>query len=215
MIQIFFLFVGEGPSDAALVSHLEELCILCGADEAAGVAPDLGSAAQAPASKKVVDKLPAALELEPNADMIFVHRDADSIDPEPRYREISKAELGFKLAGRVVPVVPVQETEAWLLLDEEEIRRAADNPNGRVKLGLPSPGQVEVIARPKERLFRALEIASELKGRRLVRFKRSLPRRRRLLLERLSPTGLVTRLPAWQRLREELEQVILATPLTG
>ncbi len=208
MIQIFFLFVGEGSSDTALVSHLEELCILCGADEAAGVAPDLGSLPQKPA-KTVSSQLRAALTLEPNADFIFVHRDADSLDPEPRYRDISQAESGLELIGRVVPVVPVQETEAWLLLDDEEIRSAADNPNGRTELDLPSPTRIEAVASPKERLFRALETASELRGRRLARFKRSLPRRRRLLLERLSPTGLVAQLPAWQRLKEELEQVIL------
>ncbi len=208
MIQVFFLFVGEGPSDTALVSHLEELCILCGADEAAGVAPDLTSLPQKP-SKTVNGQLLAALELEPNADLIFVHRDADSIDPEPRYLDISRAALKLELDGRVVPVVPVQETEAWLLLDEEEIRRASDNPNGREDLDIPSPTRVEAIASPKERLFRALETASELRGRRLAKFKRSLPRRRRLLLERLSPTGLVTQLPAWQRLREGLEHTIL------
>ncbi len=209
MIRVFFLFVGEGHSDTALVSHLEELCILCGADEAAGVAPDLSSLPQKPASRKVVDKLPAALTLEPNADLIFVHRDADSVDAEPRYREISQTASGLKLQGRVVPVVPVQETEAWLLLDEGEIRRAADNPNGRAELDLPSPSRIEGIASPKERLFRTLEAASELRGRRLARFKRSLPRRRRLLLERLDPTGAVAQLPAWQRLKEKLEEIIL------
>ncbi len=208
MIQVFFLFVGEGPSDAALVPHLEELCVLCGADEASGVAPDLGSLLEEPA-RKVRPKLQAAMALEPNADLIFVHRDADSTDPEPRYREISKAESGLGLGERVVPVVPVQETEAWILLEEEEIRRVADNPNGRVELDLPSPSRVEGIASPKERLFRTIEIAAGLSGRRRARFKRSLPRRRRLLLERLSPTGLVTQLPGWQRLKKELGQAIL------
>jgi hypothetical protein len=210
MIRIFFLFVGEGPSDAALIPHLEELCILCGAAEAAGVAPDLGSLPQKP-SRTVRSKLRAALALEPSANLIFVHRDADSIDPEPRYREISRAESGFELKGRVVPVIPVQETEAWLLLDEGEIRRAADNPNGRIELDLPSASRIESIASPKEHLFRTLETASELSGRRRARFKKSLPRRRRLLLERLSPTGRVTQLPAWQRLKQTLTRTLQGT----
>ncbi len=208
MTRILFLFVGEGPSDTALVPHLEELCILCGAAEAAGVAPDLGSLPQKPA-RTVKSKLRAALKLEPSANLIFVHRDADSIDPDPRYREISRAEAGFELKGRVIPVVPVQETEAWLLLDETEIRRVADNPNGRVELDLPSASRAEGIANPKERLFRALETASELRGRRRARFKKSLSWRRRLLLERLSPAGPVTQLSAWQRLKETLTQTIL------
>ena len=41
-IKIRFAFIGEGSSDVGLVSPLEKLCVLCGADEVTGVAPDLG-----------------------------------------------------------------------------------------------------------------------------------------------------------------------------
>lgn len=208
MTAIFFLFVGEGSSDAALVPHLEDLCLLCGADEATGLAPNLESMPRK-ISRTVREKLHAAMELEPNADLIFVHRDADSTDPDPRYSEIHSARSTLESDASIVPLVPVQETEAWLLLDKEAIRRVADNPNGKVPLQLPPLKQIEKLAKPKERLFKSLETASGLKGRRLAKFKQTLPRRRRLLLERLSTTGPLTRLPAWQRLNRDLKRAIL------
>src|SRR5690606_40429727 len=59
---------------------------------------------------------------------LFVHRDADARDPTERLTEIDQA---FKLikSPPYVRVVPVQETEAWLLVDESAIRE---------HLGIPS-----------------------------------------------------------------------------
>lgn len=207
MIRIFFVFVGEGSTDSALVSHLEDLCVLCGAGEATGIAPDLGRLREK-VGRTVGAQVEAAVALEPNANLIFVHRDADSADSEPRYREIDTAFEDLDVVQRGVPVVPVQETEAWLLLDEEEIRRVADNPNGRSQLDLPRPRRVEGISDPKSLLAEILVKASELRGRRLERFKRSIPRRVRLLLERLDPQGRVRLLPAWQRLRSDVREAI-------
>jgi len=207
MIHIYFVFVGEGPTDDALVPHLEKLCIFCGAEEANGIAVDWRRIPERP-SKKVKDKIRLALELEPGANLIFIHRDADHPDPEPRHEEIHRALEDLRLEIPGVAVVPVQETEAWLLLDEMEIRRAAENPNGKAPLNLPAPTRVEEIARPKELLFETLLKASELSGRRREKFKKTLQQRRRLLLERLDPEGEVRRLRAWQRLRAELAETI-------
>lgn len=209
MVRVFFVFVGEGSSDTALVGHLEELCVVCGADEAIGIAPDLDNLPEK-VSRTVEDKLRAAITLEPDANLVFVHRDADAIDPEPRYLEISRAESTVELSATVVPVVPVQETEAWLLMDEEEIRSVADNPNGRVSLDLPPQKYVEEASHPKELLFCALETASGLRGRRLAKFQRTLPRRRRILLQRLGTSGAVCQLPAWKRLKADVETAIRA-----
>lgn len=207
MIKIFFVFVGEGSTDDGLVPHLEKLCILCGADEANGLAIDWHRASNRPA-KKVLDKIKFALELEPGANLIFIHRDADEPNPEPRYQEIERALRKLRLGIPGIGVVPVQETEAWLLLDETEIRRVAENPMGRTILSLPAPTRVESMARPKELLFKTLLLASELSGRRREKFKKSLPYRRHLLLERLDPEGDIQQMAAWQRLRNDLQQAI-------
>jgi hypothetical protein len=205
--DLLFVFVGEGPTDSALVSHLEKLCVLCGAASVTGLAADWRRLPYKP-PRRVGLQIRAALELEPNANLIFVHRDADSRDPEPRHGEIGDAlrELGLGVPG--VAVVPVQETEAWLLLDETEIRRVAENPNGKVALGLPTPERVEMIANPKDLLFELLLKASELKGRRRERFKRTLAQKRRLLLERLSTEGEVTHVTAWKRLEADLRGAV-------
>ncbi len=207
MIRIFFVFVGEGSTDAALVPHLEDLCVLCGAAEATGIAPDLGRLPQK-VGRAVGAQVTAAVDLEPNANLVFVHRDADSVDGAPRYQKISEALEALDVTQHGVPVVPVQETEAWLLLEEEEIRRVADNPNGKSQLDLPAPRRVEEISDPKALLAEILVKASALKGRRLERFKRSIPRRVKLLLERLDPEGKVRLLPAWQKLRSDLQAAI-------
>jgi hypothetical protein len=69
-----------------------------------------------------------------------------------------------------VCVVPVREQEAWLLVDESAIRRAAWNPHGRVRLALPKVKALEGVADPKALLRSALETASEKTGRHLRRF---------------------------------------------
>jgi hypothetical protein len=115
-------------------------------------------------------KLNAALRGTPDAKRLFIHRDADGRSPTARYTEIAQAieSLGVSIpyapTGHDMGVVPVQETEAWLLLDEKAIRDVAEKPTGRVRLNLPSPKQVENIANPKERLKEALAKASGLKG---------------------------------------------------
>ena len=63
-------------------------------------------------------------------------------------------------------MVPIQETEAWLLLDKGSFRRVAGKPKVRTPLDLPTPTNVENIANPKELLKESILIASETTGRR-------------------------------------------------
>lgn len=206
MLQVSFLLVCEGSSDAALVRHLEELCILCGADEVTGVAPDLALVPEV--GHTVAAKVEVALRLEPGVDLVFVHRDADGPDPRSRRAEIEAALEPVHHPALGVPLVPVQMTEAWLLLDEAQIRRAADNPNGRTVLNLPGPEEVEGIRQPKEVLFELLRTASELSGRRQRKFEKTLVRRRRRLLEELRCDGPVSGVPAWQRLKVDVKEAL-------
>jgi len=201
-LKISFVLVCEGSFDRGLLSHLETLCVRAGADEAAGTAPDL-SVLPTKVEQTVASKVRAALALEPAANLVFVHRDSDSRDPEPRYQEISSAMSEFDREH--VAVVPVQETEAWLILDEDEIRHVASNPNGKTNLNLPKLAQVEDLADPKATLRYALVSASGLQGRRLARFKRRLPTLMAQLLRRLDLDGPIVRVPAWQRLQRDLE----------
>lgn len=205
-MRIHFVLVGEGPSDDGLIPHLETLCIELGASEVTGMALDF-QRLEGPVRRTVLAKLQAALQLEPTANLFFIHRDADRRDPMPRYDEIREATGRCGLREPYVPLVPVQETEAWLLLDETAIRTVAGRPGGRRSLDLPRPRDVEALANPKERLQAVLVEASELSGRRLARFRQDSPNHRRLLLQRLPTGGVLSEVQSWLRLREDLEQV--------
>ena len=75
-----------------------------------------------------------AFEFYP-CDVLFVHRDAEAQLPAFRREEVTRALAHTEIPH--VPVIPVRMTEAWLLADENAIRRAAGNPNGDEELNLP------------------------------------------------------------------------------
>ncbi len=204
-----FVLVAEGSSDLALIPHLEQLCIDAGADEVTGAAPDFQRLPQR-VGRTVQARIRVARILEPAANLLLVHRDADAANASPRMAEVSEAVRVCAVAGAWVAVGPVQETEAWLLLDEAAIRRVAGRPNGCAPLLLPSPNTVESIARPKERLQHVLRDASGLSGRRREQFVREFPRHRNLLLRQLLPGGQLEPVPSWVRVRDDIRQAIRA-----
>lgn len=201
-MKVRFVLICEGSSDSALVSHLEAICVEHGAEEASGIAPEWERLGEK-VSKRVEDRLAWIPVLEPDANLIFVHRDSDSRESAHRHAEIATAAEASGIHVPVVAVVPVQETEAWLLLDESAIRDVAGNPYGKEPLGLPTSASVERIANPKERLAQALITASERSGRKLEKFKKDFPKHRFLLLQRLDRTGPVSDVLAWQKMLED------------
>jgi hypothetical protein len=206
-MRIHFVLIGEGPSDDGLINHLQGLCIESGATEVTGIAPDLRRLDSA-IGRTVEERLYAACQLEPEANLFFVHRDADQRDPAPRYAEIVRAVSICGLDQAWVAVVPVQETEAWLLLDERAIRVVAGRPNGREPLNLPHPRNVENVANPKEILQDALVKAAAARGRRLNKFRNDFPKHRRLLLRRLWLGGPLQRVHSWNRLQEDIQATL-------
>jgi len=207
--KVYFIFIGEGSSDNGLISHLENLCLFCGASEAAGVPLEYTLIPERLLEDKTVkSKVECALALEPNANLIFVHRDSDSRDSSARYQEINQALEELNHPRAHVAVVPVQETEAWLLADQQAIRDKAGNPNGINQLNIPKINSIERLANPKELLSQALVDASDLSGRRLDKLKQSFGKIRFSLLNELSPTAKVSSLPSWQRLKKDTENAI-------
>ncbi len=106
------------------------------------------------------------------------------------------------LSWPVIPLVPIKMTEAWLLLDEQEIRTVAGRPSGSQSLGLPSAGDVESVTDPKAVLEAALDRACGFSGRRLAKFKRDFGEHRRQLLDRLDRDGPIRTLNAWTDLEK-------------
>ena len=199
--SVSFAFLCEGSSDTGLIAHLETLLVHFGAQEATGM----------PDTRK--GTIPARLrqlrteETGTGIDMVFIHRDSDGPDREGREREIRRGveESGFP--HPFIPVIPVQETEAWLLLDEQAIRDVVAS-KGKQSLRLPKPNAIEGTRKPKEILQKALLAASETSGRRLKKEKNSFNHHRRVLLQRLDPFGAVRDLPSWQCLERDIQRAL-------
>lgn len=196
MRSLQFALIREGTSDDGLVPHIRALLIRAGATSVVG-APRLY-----PGSTK--RRLAQVLAEGDTPQLIFVHRDADTADHSTRRNEILQAAEELQCAERVVPVVPVQELEAWLLTDETAIRRIAGRPSGKVRLDLPTLKSIEATSRPKEVLQEACATASEKSGARLKKERAQFNARRASLLERLDIDGQVTRLPSWNRFVADL-----------
>lgn len=143
-------------------------------------------------------------------DVLFVHRDAEREPTEKRYQEISEAIISSELPYHV-PVIPVRMTEAWLLINERAIRRAADNPNGAVRLDLPPLRKLELLPDPKKILKGCLVDASELKGRRRDQFERGLSRRVYRVAELIPDYSPLRQLRAFHQFEVETYRVLAET----
>lgn len=162
--------IAEGSSDRMLLPFLSWLLRSIDPDRSYEIVPiDLRDVRDAP--NTIEGKIAWLEASERRWDLVLVHRDSDSRDPEPRYREIDRAARVAVASIPVVAVVPVRATETWLLFDERAIRQAAGAPNSTVELGLPSAGEIEKRARPKKLLHDALTVASETRGRRRAKFR--------------------------------------------
>jgi len=199
--SISFAFLCEGPSDTGLIAHLETLLVHFGAQEATGMPDTRKGTIRARLRQLLTEGTGAGIN------MVFIHRDSDGPDREGREREIRRGveESGFP--HPFIPVIPVQETEAWLLLDEQAIRDVVAS-KGKQPLRLPKPNAIEGTRKPKEILQKALLTASETSGRRLKKEKNSFNHHRRVLLQRLDPLGAVRDLPSWQRLERDIQRAL-------
>ncbi|HEX4814262.1 MAG TPA: hypothetical protein VFV66_16075 [Nonomuraea sp.] len=162
--------------------------------------------------KDVASKLIAGARLiDGGIDVVVVHRDADGAGRSARENEIIEAIASSGINCSAIPVIPVRMTEAWLLLDEKEIRRVAGNPNGTGRIPLPKMHEVERIADPKELLKECLTQAASERGRRRQRATNRFSQHRRQLLERLDINGPVAQLESWKFLIKNVEAVISAS----
>lgn len=140
-------------------------------------------------------------------DILFIHRDAEREDPGNRVEEISQAVANISLPP-YVPVVPVRMTEAWLLIDERAVRRAADNPNGSTKIDLPPLKKLGHLTDPKENLRDCLMGASELKGRRRAQFQRRVVRSMRRVAALIDDFSPLRELAAFRTFETDTKRVV-------
>ncbi|GAA2491291.1 DUF4276 family protein [Winogradskya humida] len=198
------LFVAEGTSDMPIADFVERLFFERGVELRLSK-PDFNRLGRVP--KDVANRLKAGELLNGGPfDVVVVHRDADNAGDPARRREIEDATKTLSKVPRIIPVIPVRMTEAWLLLDESEIRFVAGNPSGKKPLDLPKRNEVEARADPKHLLQMALLNAADVKGRRHELQRKRFFDHRRLLLERLDCHGPVTKLSSWQKMVNDVDQ---------
>jgi len=203
MDEIRYTLISDGSSDRALLPILTWVLREMGdVRRVQSVWADLGRLPQPP--QGLSEHIFSAIDLFP-CDLLFLYRDAEREDPESRYKEIRIAlqeaiKWGFQVP--VVCVVPVRMTEAWLLLDEPAIRRAAGNPNGTNPLDVPDLAIIEQVPDPKSLLFQILREASGLTGRRLKKFDTAECRIR--ITELISDFSPLRQLSAFQRLENDI-----------
>ena len=139
----------------------------------------------------------AVTEFEP--DLLFVHRDAEALGLAERLAQIPTG------SGRVVRIVPVRMTEAWLLIDESALRHAAGNPGGQEPLALPHPNRLEQLPNPKALLAGAfLAAGGNPAGRRRKRALRDEASWAERVASVISDFSSLRRLSAFQAFENEL-----------
>ncbi len=152
-------------------------------------------------SAGLAGKVSAAVMHYP-CDLLFIHRDAEKEDRDKRIQEIHEAmssapDLPF------VCLVPVRMSEAWLLIDADAIRRAADNPSSQAVIDLPRPRDLEEVANPKNMLQELLIQTSEFRGRRREKFRRDLAWRCQRVAEFIPDFSDLLQLPAFAAFHRE------------
>ena len=98
--------------------------------------------------------------------MLFcIHRDADAPSPENTLRNLInpaiqflEAQEGNDFCKTVIPIVPVQETEAWMLADKELLKiQIGASEKSNSELGIENTP--ESISNPKEKIEEAIRIS--------------------------------------------------------
>ena len=103
----------------------------------------------------------------------------------------------------VVCVVPVRMQEAWLLIDEFALRKAAGNPRGRRPLNIPDPNKLEYLPDPKQILHELLHREQPQRPS-LKRFIRDVGSHVHRVAEHIDDFSLLCELTAFQQVEHQV-----------
>ncbi len=205
MQRLRYTLLGDGSSDRAVIPILTWL-LRRYCEVIIPTFADLRDLPEPP--KKLSERIQQSIKLYP-CDLLFVHRDAEGESVGKRVEEICQAveKSGLQAPPPFVCVVPVRMLEAWLLIDEAALRRAAGNPNGSQPLSLPDVNDLEALQDPKETLYGLMRDASGLQGRRLKQFARKLPTHLQQVSVHIKDFQTLRGLDAFRQLEGEIERV--------
>jgi hypothetical protein len=204
MRELRYTLACDGSSDRALHPILDWLL-------RQHLAPDCALQSGLWHDTDLVARIREAVRLFP-CDLLFVHRDAERESVAKRTEEIEEAKekalaaLPTDAALPAICVVPVRMTEAWLLFNEQAIRDAAGNSNGKIVLQMVGIHRAEDHPDPKETLEKLLRTASGLKGRRLDKFDERRARQR--VAEFIDDFEPLRSLPAFRKLETDIKRIV-------
>ena len=206
-VQLRFTLVADGSSDRALVPILRwALHQQLNAKPVVAFA-DVRELPQRP--RTLSDRIAKGVELYP-CELLFVHRDAEKESIDKRHQEIQEALENLQENIPWVGVVPIRMQEAWLLIDANALRKAADGIGSRLPV-LPPIKRLEKLADPKKKLHDLMRRASGSSGRKLKKFNRDLDQRMQRLAETIDDFSPLRKLSAFQRLEKDIQQVLRNT----
>lgn len=207
MREITFTLLGDGSSDKVLLSIIDWLI--------RSKTPNLLLQPQWADFSRLMHPprtLPARIEQAIDnypCDWLFIHRDAEKQPIHERKSEIETAWASVSRqhgTQRMVSVVPVRMVEAWLMFDEQAIRQAAGNSNGKERLQLPKWQAIEQLPDPKRELHVLLRKASGLSGRRLQKL--NVSRAVQLIAENITDFSPLRNLPAFVEFETSIQTLI-------
>lgn len=141
-------------------------------------------------------------------DLCIYHRDAEKNERDivnTRTAEVL-GKLDNETRKKVVCIIPIQMMESWLLTDEQAIKCAANNPNGQVRLNMPSIRRIEKLTNAKDMLHGLLTTATENNKRRLKSF--NVDRAVHLVAEYTDSFEKLRQLAAFNKFEQELKNAV-------
>lgn len=202
--EINYTLLSDGSSDKALMPVIEwTIHQIVPSLLIQGVRADLTRLKEQP--KDLTHRIDKALELYP-CNVLFIHRDSEGEPHSSRQAEIETATSKISSYQSIVEVIPVRMMEAWLLIDEQAIKTAAGNPNGRYNVTLPKNTMLEKISDPKLVLKNHLKQASGLKGRQLDKF--NVGKAVHLVADNIDDFSALKNLPSYRAFVEKLTTVL-------
>lgn len=166
MVQIFVGLMAEGATDYRFLEPLVEKVLTEIAFDCPG---------QIDINVRVIDcdKGNSFVEFVSNASktghldygitMLIIHTDADDITAETAYNSkirpavsFLESQLSDTHCKKIAALVPIQETEAWMLADKDILIRQIGTNKNEVELNIS--GHPEGFTNPKERIQEAIRI---------------------------------------------------------
>ena len=202
MIQYFI--ISDGSSDRLLIHPIDWIFKSKGI-ESKGERIDFGLSGLYP--KTIAEKIEMAIIIHPNLEFLFIHRDAEKQSIDIRIQEIESELLKTAIENiETIKIIPIRMSEAWLLIDEKALRKAAGKPSGKIKIQLPQTKKLESLANPKDLLKTALENASEYSGRKKAQF--DFNEARQLVSQYIEDFSELRQLSAFQRLEADIDLLL-------